>query len=459
MKKIFRKIHLWLSVPFGLIIAIICFSGAMLVFETEIQEWSHPARYFVEEVKEEPIPVGRLMRSVSAQLPDTLSISGVQIPNNPKRNYRMSFTGQNRMAALYVDPYTGDIRDLQLGAQKNFFTVMRQLHRWLMGSFKRDGSFSLGKTVVGISTLLFVFVLISGIIIWIPKTKKALLLRLKIKLKYGWRRFWHDLHVAGGIYAVLLLLAMSLTGLTYSFSWYRNGFYRVFGADIPQMGYHGGAPASQAAAKAEYSESVDDNQDAATGDAPREGRGNRGGGRPEYTGENRREGRGGGRPENADTTYEGRGNRGSRRPENVGDTPREGRSGRGGGYQVGGGNVNYRQWQTVIDQLKTQYPRHKSMTIQDGRVSVALSGMISGRASDSYIFDAQTGDITESTYYKDANKSGKMRGWIYAVHVGSWGGITTRILSFLAALLGTALPLTGYYMWIRRLLSRKRNRQ
>ena len=36
MKKIFSKIHLWLSVPFGLLITLICFSGAMLVFETEV---------------------------------------------------------------------------------------------------------------------------------------------------------------------------------------------------------------------------------------------------------------------------------------------------------------------------------------------------------------------------------------------------------------------------------------
>ena len=38
MKKIFEKIHLWLSVPFGLIITLICFSGAMLVFEDEVNE-------------------------------------------------------------------------------------------------------------------------------------------------------------------------------------------------------------------------------------------------------------------------------------------------------------------------------------------------------------------------------------------------------------------------------------
>ena len=35
MKKIFRTLHLWLSVPFGLLVSLICFSGAMLVFENE----------------------------------------------------------------------------------------------------------------------------------------------------------------------------------------------------------------------------------------------------------------------------------------------------------------------------------------------------------------------------------------------------------------------------------------
>ena len=52
MKKIFRKIHLWLSVPFGLIITLVCFSGAMLVFENEVNEWFRRDLYYVETVKE-----------------------------------------------------------------------------------------------------------------------------------------------------------------------------------------------------------------------------------------------------------------------------------------------------------------------------------------------------------------------------------------------------------------------
>ena len=38
MKKALRKIHLWLSVPTGIIITLVCFSGAMLVFEEVITQ-------------------------------------------------------------------------------------------------------------------------------------------------------------------------------------------------------------------------------------------------------------------------------------------------------------------------------------------------------------------------------------------------------------------------------------
>ena len=48
MKKAFRIIHLWLSVPFGLIFTVICFSGAALVFEDEVMELCRRDLYYVE---------------------------------------------------------------------------------------------------------------------------------------------------------------------------------------------------------------------------------------------------------------------------------------------------------------------------------------------------------------------------------------------------------------------------
>lgn len=61
----------------------------------------------------------------------------------------------------------------------------------------------LGEMIVGTATLMFVFVLISGIVIWWPRTKKVLKNSLKIVINKGWRRFCYDLHVAGGMYTLI----------------------------------------------------------------------------------------------------------------------------------------------------------------------------------------------------------------------------------------------------------------
>ena len=67
MRKFFAKVHLWLSIPFGIIIAIVCLTGAILVFETEILELGYPSRYFVKEVKGEPLSPAALIESARQQ--------------------------------------------------------------------------------------------------------------------------------------------------------------------------------------------------------------------------------------------------------------------------------------------------------------------------------------------------------------------------------------------------------
>mgnify|MGYP003596790039 FL=1 len=59
-------------------------------------------------------------------------------------------------------------------------------------------------------------------------------------------------------------------------------------------------------------------------------------------------------------------------------------------------------------------------------------------------------------FYQHQDKSGKIRGWIYSVHVGNWGGMLTRILTFIAALIGASLPLTGYYLWVKKLMNKRK---
>ena len=381
MRKIFRNIHLWLSVPFGILITLICFSGAALVFEKEVMELCHRELYFVKKVEAAPLPMEQLMTKVAATLPDSVSVTGVNISSDPERAYQVTLS-KPRRASMYVDQYTGEITGKYERAP--FFNFMFRMHRWLLDSMKQDGGIFWGKMIVGTSTLMFVFVLISGVVVWWPRTRKALKNSLKIVANKGWRRVWYDLDVGGGMYALVFLLAIALTGLTWSFQWYRTGFYKTFGVEVqPSMG-HGNAAANSTAK----------------------------GGKRE------------GKP--------------------------EGREGRGAHRYS-----PYTNWQQVYEQLAEANPDYKQISVSDGSASVAVPRFGNQRGTDRYKFNPRNGEITETTLYKDLDNSGKIRGWIYSVHVGSWGGMLTRILTFVAALIGASLPLTGYYLWIRKKIKRR----
>ena len=398
MKKIFRKIHLWLSVPFGLIITLVCFSGAMLVFENEVNEWFRRDLYYVETVKESPLPMDKLLEKVATTLPDSVSVTGVSISSDPGRAYQVSLS-KPRRASLYVDQYTGEVKGKS--ERSGFFMFMFRMHRWLLDSMNpgNEGIFW-GKMIVGVSTLLLVFVLISGIVIWWPRTRKALKNSLKITATKGWRRFWYDLHVAGGMYALIFLLAMALTGLTWSFPWYRTAFYKVFGVEVQQRAAQGHEQKSDAQKR--------DTKLAVHQEKKREGN-------------EVQKGERSGRPENNHSDM----------------------------YSV---TSPFVYWQEIYDKLRRQNPEYKQISISSGTASVSFNRFGNQRASDRYSFNTDNGEFTETSLYQHQDKSGKIRGWIYSVHVGNWGGMFTRILTFIAALLGTALPLTGYYLWIKRLI-------
>lgn len=196
MKKIFKKIHLWLSIPVGLIISVICLTGATLVFEKEITRACSPHLYTVKyEEGSKPLKPSEIITRVCQQTGDTLEISTLQIASNPKEAWMVSFTNAGQRQ-LSINPYSGEINGWVEG--NAFFQTIRKLHRWLLDAPAQKGASSTGKTIVGITTLLMIVILVSGIILWWPRTRKSLHNRLKVSCRKGSFRFWYDSHVSLG---------------------------------------------------------------------------------------------------------------------------------------------------------------------------------------------------------------------------------------------------------------------
>lgn len=413
--KYIRKIHLWLSVPFGIIITLTCFSGAMLVFEPEITRALQNEIYYVASSEGEPRPIEELMETVKATLPDSVSITGVTVFADEERTYQVGLS-KPRRAAIFINQYSGEItgRYERLG----FFSTMFKLHRWLLDSANPHGEgIKAGKLLVGISTIMFVIALITGAVMWWQRARKrprahapspaeqqpanpalpqhgprgGFWRSLALSWRNGWPAFWKSLHVAGGMYVIIFLLAMALTGLTWSFQWYRTAFYAVCGVEHTPRNTKP-APSGEKSEERGYH------------------------GEEAWQGEER---------------GHGEGHRHRRHSE-------------------------FRHWQEVFDELKSRYPSAPQITVSPEAASVTLGTAGNPRAADAYAFNRRSGELSPTVMYTEAKPADKLRGWIYAVHTGAWGGLPTRLLWLIATLLGATLPLTGYYIWIRHLL-KKRN--
>lgn len=231
MKKFFLKIHLWLSLPFGIVIAVVCITGAILAFENDWLELRYPERYFVKErAGDTRLSPSGLTGKVHRQLPDSVRITGIRFYQDAARTCRVYLDNGGR---YFADPYTG--RLIAPDRPSPFFRKVMRLHRFLLHSFRHGTDVPWGKWVVGCSTIAFVLLLVSGWVVWFPRNWRMLRRRLQIRTGNGRFRFWHDLHVSGGFYVSFLLLVMALTGLTWSFPWYRTMFYTLFGANPAQQ--------------------------------------------------------------------------------------------------------------------------------------------------------------------------------------------------------------------------------
>lgn len=378
MRKFIQKLHLWLGLTAGLFIFISCLTGAILVFQDEIRELSYPERYFRPEAQgRAPLPLDKLIPRIEAQL-EGAHVEAIQVDADTTRNYIATPSKPGR-TQLFIDPYTGEITGRTDRKTPDFFSWTMRLHRWLL-----DDSRTWGKQIMGASTILFVLILISGIVFWWPKTVKQLKARLTVKTSQSRYRLWSDLHASLGIYAVSLLLVMALTGLTWSYPWYRSGLYSLLGISEAQ--------------------------------SPRPGQPER----PERPAGPSRE---------AHTTPEDN-------EEQVSTFP----------------------WESAYQQLRQQAGVHKYIRIEgEGKASVGAKITIGNpRQADNYQLDPKTGAILKVTPYAEQPASARARGWIYALHVGSWAGMWSKVPYFIVCLLGASFPITGVYLWWQKRSRRKR---
>jgi len=228
------QLHLWLGLVSGLVVLIVSLTGCVFVFQKEISEAMHKEWFFVEAPHAAAtLPLDSLKEKAAAVLGPFHPVANVIAYAQPDRTWEFIAYRENDSAltyfgaveyfqSVYINPYTGAVTGVR-DYRTDFFNIVKYLHWSLLLSTRY------GQPVVGWSTLVFVILLVSGLVLWWPKRwSKALRDRsFKIKWKASFRRVNYDLHNVPGFYSLLPALLISLTGLVFAFRWAAGFFYFV----------------------------------------------------------------------------------------------------------------------------------------------------------------------------------------------------------------------------------------
>lgn len=219
-KKTIGFIHLWLGLTSGLVVFIVALTGALWAFESEISDIVYTYRTVEPQNKEYLLP-SKLKEIAQPYFGDKEIKNINYLGKDRAAELRMyeEVNGKDNHINVFMNPYTGEVLHVAKN-EHNFFGIIIELHVNLMLG-------EVGGYIVDYSTLIFLIMLISGIILWWPKNKAARKQRFWFKWKEGlkWKRKNYDLHNILGFYSSWIVIFIALTGLAWGFNWIDRTIY------------------------------------------------------------------------------------------------------------------------------------------------------------------------------------------------------------------------------------------
>jgi uncharacterized iron-regulated membrane protein len=102
MKIFFRRIHLYLSLAAGLVILIACLTGAILVFEKDLQMVLSKKRHYVETAGNK-LSLDQLVNAVKGSFPEA-RVNGIKVYEDATRSAEVNVTFPPREGAKAEEP-------------------------------------------------------------------------------------------------------------------------------------------------------------------------------------------------------------------------------------------------------------------------------------------------------------------------------------------------------------------
>jgi uncharacterized iron-regulated membrane protein len=207
-KKVLLFCHRWLGFISGLVVFIVSITGCIFCFQDEIQDAVYDYRTVQNTGKPYVQPsqlINEVKKAYPKASPDFIYYYGAERPAGVLANL-----GKDGYEYVFLDPYSGKITYHEK-PQTNFFIIVEYIHLYLLLPP------AIGHWIVGVSVIIFMVIMITGLILWWPKRKTDRKRSFTIKWGGRWRRVNYDLHNVLGFYATSIALILSISGLAIAF--------------------------------------------------------------------------------------------------------------------------------------------------------------------------------------------------------------------------------------------------
>lgn len=218
-RRFFFQIHWFLGITAGIVLALMGVTGAAMSFEDEISEALSPRIYAPGVPAGADLTPDRLIATLEADNPGYyVARLDWELARERSHRVRMSASEGRGRKQGRVDRATGAI--LGDSSAAGFFHTMDDLHRWLA---LPGGGNGIGRQITAFSAIALIFFALSGLYLRWPR--KALDWRswFVLDLRKTGRNLWRALHVTIGTWVLCFYLISALTGLWWSYDWYRQG--------------------------------------------------------------------------------------------------------------------------------------------------------------------------------------------------------------------------------------------
>jgi uncharacterized iron-regulated membrane protein len=207
--------HVCAALCAGAVVLIMAGTGVLLAFERQITHWSDMRG--IDGAP--PAPAARLLPPDSlaalARAGTGRAATSLRIHADPDAPVEIAL---GRQQTLFMNGYTGELLGTGSPTARAFFASVEGLHRWLAlpGDARRAG-----RAVTGVANLVFLFMVLSGIVLWWPRTHSLRRFRNVLLFRRGLRARARDFnwHNVIGFWSAVPLLLIITSGVVVSYGW------------------------------------------------------------------------------------------------------------------------------------------------------------------------------------------------------------------------------------------------